>query len=130
MGVKKFGRLPDAELDVMLVLWEQQVPMKTAEIFQALEQKKDWSMSTVQALLTRLTERGFVTVQKKERLKYYTSIISEEAYRSQETKTFLERLHGNSWRSLLMTLVSNHEMSESDLAEIAEIIRKAEDKDD
>ncbi len=130
MSVKKFGRLPDAELDVMLVLWGQQVPMKTAEIFQALEQKKGWSMSTVQALLTRLTERGFVTVQKKERLKYYTPIISEEAYRSQETSTFLERLHGNSWKSLLMTLVRNHEMSESDLAEIAEIIRKAEDKDD
>ena len=126
----KLSRLPDAELDVMLVLWENPDPMKTTEISQALKEKKDWSMSTVQALLARLLERGFVTVKKKERLKYYSPLIGENVYRSQETKTFLERLHGNSWRNLLMTLVSNHEMNESDLDEIAEIIRRAGSKDD
>lgn len=125
-----FNRLPDAELDVMLALWESPVPMKTTEIFQSLKEKKDWSMSTVQALLARLTERGFVSVKKEDRLKLYSPLISEDVYRSQETKTFLERLHGNSWQNLLMTLVNNHEMNESDLDEIAEIIRKAGEKDD
>lgn len=125
-----FNRLPDAELDVMLVLWESPVPMKTTEIFQSLKEKKDWSMSTIQALLARLTERGFVTVKKEDRLKLYSPLIREDVYRSQETKTFLERLHGNSWQNLLMTLVNNHEMNESDLDEIAEIIRKAGEKDD
>ena len=119
------SRLPEAELDVMSVLWENSVPMKTTEIFDAIKEKKSWSMSTVQVFLARLTARGFVKMEKQNRLKYYSVIISEECYRSQETKTFLERFYGNSWKSFVMTLARNHEMNESDLNEIAEIIRKA-----
>lgn len=124
------SRLPDAELDVMSVLWENSAPMKTTEILDALKEKKSWSMSTVQALLARLTVRGFVKMKKADRLKYYSVAISEERYRSQETKTFLERFYGNSWKSLVMTLVRNNEMNESDLDEIAEIIKNGGEKDD
>jgi len=122
---KNFGRLPDAELDVMLVLWGAEGPMKTAKILEALNNKKEWSISTLQSLLSRLEERGFVEVQKQMRFKYYVPAISEADYRNKETKTFLERLHGNSFKSLIATLIDSKAASSSELAEIEEMLRKA-----
>ena len=122
------SRLPDAELDVMLVLWDAGEPMKTAKLLEVLNKKKDWSMSTLQSLLSRLEERGFVEVQKHMRFKYYVPAISEEDYRQKETRIFLERLHGNSFKSLIATLIDSNTVDSSDLKEIEEMLRKAGDK--
>lgn len=125
---KRIDRLPDAELDVMLVLWNTIESLKTSQIAEVLNEQKNWSMSTVQSLLARLAERGFVSVKKELRLKYYSPAISEELYRSKETKTFLERLHGNSFKSLIATLANDKTINTSDIDEIAEIIKKAGNK--
>lgn len=119
----KIERLPDAELDVMLVLWSEKRPLKTAEIFEVLSQKKSWTPSTLQALLARLEQRGFVTMKKEGRLKLYSPLVEEESYRSQETSTFLERLHGNSVKSLFAALIDGKKLKPSDLDEIAQMLK-------
>ena len=45
-------KLSDAELTVMNVLWQEGIPMRTGEIAEKIEDK-EWSMSTIQALLSR-----------------------------------------------------------------------------
>ncbi|WP_442879663.1 BlaI/MecI/CopY family transcriptional regulator, partial [Anaerorhabdus sp.] len=56
--MNKMKKIPEAELEVMNVLWKATVPLKTSEIVELLD--KAWAMSTVQVLLTRLEERGYV----------------------------------------------------------------------
>lgn len=124
MGGEK--RLPDTELEVMSAIWQCEIPAKTSEIARHIE--RDWTMSTIQALLARLEEKGFVHVAKQGRLKTYVPLISEEEYRDQETVRFFERFHRKSVRSLFMTLVKNENLSEADLEELEEIIRKEEKK--
>ncbi len=124
MGGEK--RLPDTELEVMTAIWQCEIPAKTSEIARHIE--RDWTMSTIQALLARLEEKGFVHVAKQGRLKTYVLLISEEEYRDQETVRFFERFHRKSVRSLFMTLVKNENLSEADLEELEEIIRKEEKK--
>ena len=124
MGGEK--RLPDTELEVMTAIWQCEIPAKTSEIARHIE--RDWTMSTIQALLERLEEKGFVHVAKQGRLKTYVPLISEEEYRDQETVRFFERFHRKSVRSLFMTLVKNENLSEADLEELEEIIRKEEKK--
>ena len=124
MGGEK--RLPDTELEVMTAIWQYEIPAKTSEIARHIE--RDWTMSTIQALLARLEEKGFVHVAKQGRLKTYVPLISEEEYRDQETVRFFERFHRKSVRSLFMTLVKNENLSEADLEELEEIIRKEEKK--
>ena len=97
--------LPDAELEIMGVLWRSDEPMKTADIHKALEKEKNWSISTVHALLARLTERGFVELEKRGRLKYYTPLVAKDNYQKKETKSFLRKFYQNSAKSLIATLV-------------------------
>lgn len=92
-------RLPDTELEVMTAIWKCEIPVKTSEIARHIE--RDWTMSTIQALLARLEEKGYVSVVKEGRLKTYVPLISEEEYRDQETVRFFERFHRKSVRVYL-----------------------------
>lgn len=127
---KRLAKLPDAELDVMLALWSVDEPIKTSHILDIMNQEKNWSMSTLQALLARLQERGFVEVQKKSGHNYFLPLVKKEEYRMKETKTFIERLYGNSLPSLVATLIHSDTIDDADLEEIAQMLRKEEPNDD
>lgn len=119
-----FTRLPDAELDVMQALWHSDGPQRPSQLLEALRGKRDWSLSTVQVLLSRLEEKGFVTLSCEKRFHYYTPAIAEDDYRVGETKSFLERMHGGSVSSLMAALVECKGVSTDDLDEIARILRR------
>ena len=55
-------------LEVMTAIWKCEIPVKTSEIARHIE--RDWTMSTIQALLARLEEKGLMSASsKKERFK-------------------------------------------------------------
>jgi BlaI family penicillinase repressor len=121
----KVIRLPDSELEVMLTIWDAGKSLTTGEVIERLGALNKWHMSTVQKLLTRLVERNYLSCEKNGRLNLYASLIDEQAYREQETKTFIEKLHHNSAKSLIATLVSSKTLSEEELKEIADMLNTA-----
>lgn len=122
-------RLPDAELEVMLVLWHRGEPMSVAEIAHALAPEHQWKTATVHVLLTRLTERGFVTSDKTSYKHYFTPSISEADYRSGEQKTLLQRFFGGSAKNMIAALLWADDLTEDDLDELSQLVKKRkEDK--
>lgn len=122
MNQTNFTRLPDAELDVMQALWQAGEPRRPSQLLEALRGKRNWSLSTIQVLLTRLHEKGFVTLTCEKRFHYYAPAVGEEAYRVGETQSFLERMHGGSVKSLMAALVECNGISADDLDEIARML--------
>lgn len=120
----KTDRLPDAELSIMKVIWKEKAPVGTGRIIELISEEKNWSRSTIQVLLSRLEERGFLECQKEGRLKYYLPLVKEETYCKKETKNFLENFYNNSYKNLIASLVQDKAMSEKDVEEIIEIIKK------
>lgn len=120
-----YNRLPDSELLIMQIIWQSGKPVGTGRIVELVGEQRNWSRSTVQVLLTRLEERGFIEVMKKGRLKYYAPVIKEEEYLSKETKTFLEQFYSNSYKKLIASLVQNQTIKEEDLDDIINIIKDA-----
>ena len=51
------NRLPDSELDIMLVLWSNDPPMSRMEIEKIINIKKALAPTTILSLLTRLEKR-------------------------------------------------------------------------
>ncbi|MEG0076938.1 BlaI/MecI/CopY family transcriptional regulator [Anaerorhabdus sp.] len=117
-------KLPEAELEIMNVLWRENRPLKTSEIGEYCKQN-NWTMSTIQALLARLLERGFVTLEKDGRIKLYEPNVKEEEYKSKETEWFMDKVHNNSMKSLVTSLIDSTKLSKSDIDELEEILRKA-----
>lgn len=117
------GRLPESELNVMKVIWNSKEPIGTGRITEILSTEKNWSRSTVQVLLARLEERGFIMCQKTGRLKYYIPLIEEKVYCSRETKSFLDHFYNSSYKKLIASLVQNNTLDKDDIEEIIEIIK-------
>ena len=63
---KTISRLPDSELDIMLVLWNHEPPMGRLEIERVVNEKKKLAPTTILSLLTRLEKKGFVSAKKED----------------------------------------------------------------
>ena len=116
-------KLPESELEVMLVLWKHSQPIRTAQIM--AEIPKDWMQSTVKALLARLTEKGFVEVTREGRFTLYRALVAEQDYRRRETQGLVQRYYQNSVKNMVAALVNEGDLTQQDLAELEEMIQNA-----
>ena len=85
-------RLPDAELEVMQALWSCTIPATSREIEAALPAGRTMAQTTVLTLLSRLADRGMVTVEKAGRRSLYTPAVSREQYTAAQSRTLFRKL--------------------------------------
>ena len=111
-------RLPDAEFEVMKVIWNNAPPVTTLEIMEKLKSEKDWKPQTVLTMLVRLIEKGFLKSERVGRERNYTPAIQEQDYMRVETGDFMKRYRGNSVGSLVKTLYDGKNLSQEDLQEL------------
>ena len=113
-------RLPDAEFEIMKIIWKNTPPVTTIQIMRSLESDKKWKPQTVLTMLVRLIEKGFLTSEKVGKERNYTPIIGEQDYMRIETGDFMKRYYGNSVGSLVKTLYDGQNLSQEDLRELKE----------
>jgi len=121
----KVNRLPDTEFDVMQTIWDQEPPVTTGMLMTLLGNDRGWKIQTMVTLLARLTDRGFLRVEKgtgRERLFY--PALSREEYLRMETESFVDHYHRKSISSLIASL-ANDRLSEEDLDELSAFIHRA-----
>ncbi|MDD4766112.1 MAG: BlaI/MecI/CopY family transcriptional regulator [Desulfotomaculaceae bacterium] len=125
--MSKLKKLPDAEFDVMKVVWANEPPITTNMIMEQLGKKKKWKAPTILSLMLRLVERGFVRTEKIGKERTYFPLISKEDYLKFETGEFMERFHGNSFASLVAALYDGDKLKDSDLDQLAQWLKEKRD---
>lgn len=120
-----FKKIPDAELEIMKVIWDKQDCgcISSKEIIKIMEQKKGWKNTTTLTLLSRLSNKKFIKCTKDKRISFYTALISKKSYLGLETSSFFEKIHGNSLKSFITTLNENNKISDKDLDELEKWIK-------
>ena len=114
-------RLPDAEFEVMKVIWNNNMPpVTTSQIMENLESNKNWKPQTVLTMLVRLIEKGFLKSERVGRERNYTPAIQEQDYMQIETGDFMKRYRGNSVGSLVKTMYDGQNLAQEDLQELKE----------
>jgi len=121
----KIPKIPDAELMIMNIVWRKGGEITSGEVSKQLANQKDWTLTTILTLLSRLTERGFLTVRKDGRVNIYKAAVDEAPYVESESKSFLERLHGNSLTSLVAALYDGNAIGKEDLDELKDFIERS-----
>ena len=111
-------RLPDAEFEIMKIIWKNPSPITTLGIIEHLGSKKKWKPQTVLTMLIRLIEKEFLSSEKVGRERNYTPLISETDYMQVETGNFMSRYAGNSVGSLIKTMYDGQDMSEKDIEDL------------
>ena len=87
-------RLPDAELEVMKVLWELGPDTPRSELEGGLA-PFGWAVNTVNTYLSRLADKGFVAVRRGGRANLYTPLVGREDYLSFDSRAVVDRLYGS-----------------------------------
>ncbi len=121
-------RLGDAELEIMQVIWNSENPVTSNYILSELQERRSWQLSTLMTSLARLTDKRFINCDRSTGRNLYTSIISENEYKTGASKHFLEKLYNNSLQNMIAALYSNKEIKSSDIQELRNFLDKLEDE--
>lgn len=119
-------KLPDAELEIMMIIWEAGESVNSDYIMEKLKGVKEWKRTTLLNLLTRLCGRGYLECRKNGKINIYTPLINEKDYLDSASKSFFEKLHKNSLTSLIASLYDSKSVSKEDLEELEKFIKEAE----
>ena len=116
-------RLPDAELEVMQAVWACKPPVARADVEEILFQTHPMAMTTLLTLLTRLGDKGFLTIEKVGRRSYYTPCVSQEDYLASQSKSFVDKLCGGSISAFATALCSSG-LTKEELAQLREMLEE------
>ena len=117
-------KLPESELDLMIVLWKQKNDMSRSEIEKIVNQKKTLAPTTILTLLSRLEKKGFVSVNRDGNLNKYRWLVSQEEYQQKEGKGMLEKLYGNSVKNFVAALYQGRKINDEDLKELEGFLKE------
>jgi len=117
-------RLPDSELEFMMIIWELDKPVTRMEIERNMDGDKKLSPTTILSFLSRLEEKGFVAVEKEGKNNVYIAMVDKEIYVQKESWNILKRLYQNSIKSFLTALFDSRELSDRELLELEEFVRE------
>ena len=116
-------KISDAEYEIMEIIWEAEGEVTTAEIIEKLEKDK-WKHTTILTLASRLVDKNVLRVRKEGRINYYSPTISKDEYKSYQADDFLDEMYGGSVKSLVASLYDNKKISEEDIKELKDWIRR------
>lgn len=121
-------KLSESEWKVMNLLWEQ-APQTMMQITNHFKETTGWTKHTIMTFLRRMEEKGAIHYQDGGRAKlYYPDIEKEEAV-LQETEDFLDKVFGGRMGLMLNTMVEKKALSKEEIAELYDILKKAEEAD-
>lgn len=115
-------KLPDAELELMLIIWEAEEPISRIEIEEKMDKSREVVPSTILSLLSRLEERGFVEREKRGKINYYSALVQKEPYLKETGKNILQKMFGGSLANFAAALYMGEELSQADVEELQKII--------
>ena len=119
--------LANAELAVMDVLWDS--GRATArQVREQLYPDQKNQHGTVQRLLQRLEDKGFVERDDDLPVHLFTPTLSREAYASSQLESLAQRLTGGSLAPIMTQLVEQKRLSPSEIDRLRHILDEEGDR--
>ena len=118
-------RLPDTELEVMQALWASDTPVLRAQLEERLAQTHPMATTTLLTLLSRLSEKGFVRVEKEGRKSLYAPLVTREDYLAAQSRSFIQKLCGGSLSTFASALCDSG-LSKEELEELRELLKEGD----
>ena len=115
-------RLPDSELELMMIIWDAEGSVTRSEIENRLPAERKLSATTVLSFLSRLQEKGFLEVERDGKTNRYRPLVEKETYLREESRSIWKRLYQNSVGNFMTALGSGEELSDRDLDELQEFL--------
>lgn len=119
-------RLPDAELEIMKVIWNNECPISTSEVKRIIDEEShaNRTQQTIQTLINRLIAKEYIAKDKRGKEYIYTPLVAEKDYVEFESERFLRKMHGNSVTNLMRALFDSKKISDEDISELEKMFKE------
>ncbi len=127
---KTLPPLSAGQREIMDIVW-QRPSVTVVEILESLNSRrrgKKVARNTVQTLMARMEEKGWLTHRVVGRTYIYTAIRSKKATMGKSLKSLLNNAFGGSAEQLVNALLEDHRLSSDEANRIREMIDAAEEK--
>lgn len=119
-------KLTNAELAVMELLWESQ-RLTARQIREKLYKHSEKSQhGTVQRLLQKLEEKGFVERDRSLGVNLFFPCVSREAYGGRQLESLAEKLTGGSIAPFLTHLLDQNKLDSTEIGRLRQLLKDAE----
>ena len=124
----KSPTLTEQELEIMKMVWDRN-NATVRDVYEALREKRKIAYTTVMTMMNILEQKGHLKKTLDERAYVYRSTRPRNQVLRGMVREFVNRVFNGSAEPLLLHLVEDQKLSEEDLDEIREMIRKAPRKE-
>ncbi len=121
MRRKKLSALTDLELDVMNIVWKYW-GVTVRQIVEELKAFRPLAYTTVQTVLTILTQKGFVEYTPRGRAYVYRAIVQSEGIREETVNAVVDKLFEGSHQSLMLHLIGSDSLTSDEATELRRLL--------
>ncbi len=119
--------LSAAQLEVMHVVWERG-DVSITEVWHALAERRKVARATVQTVMTRLEEKGWLTHRNVGQAFLYSAVVDREATQGRLVQDLIEEGFQGAADGLVWALLQGRGISAEEAQRIQQMIDRAEQK--
>jgi BlaI family penicillinase repressor len=124
---KAAEELTEAEWAIMKVVWEKG-PCTAGTVQEMLADSKDWAYSTVKTTMDRMTEKGFLAIERIRNLQLFRSSLSEVEARRAEFRRMLKRAFDGALTPMMQFLIEHEGLSAEEAAQLRKLVDNGDNK--
>ncbi len=127
MGKKKLRAMSPTETEILRLVWELN-EATVQQIRDQLPSDRSLAYNTVQTLLCRLEQKGYLKHHLKGRAHVFSALVKPREVIKTTVRDFLGRLFGGDPKPLVQFLAEDGKLDEEDIKRLREMIKKKKKK--
>lgn len=127
MAKPKLPPLSDAQFEIMNVVW-QIGECTVTEVLQQLQQRRPVARNTIQTMMSRLEEKGWLTHTDEAGTFIYKASVPREAVQQDVLKQVMQSVFDGSAAGMLMALLQDGSLTRAEANRIRQLIKEAEQR--
>ena len=113
--------ISNAEWDIMRVVWAQERVTSSA-ILTILNQKLQWTSSTIKTLLKRLVDKGYLATEKVGKGFVYSALISEQEAIYHQVDELFDKFCPTKHLDIIRHVITRTDMTLDDIEQLQELL--------
>ena len=117
---------------IMEVFWASETSLTAKEVIKKVRDYSEMSPSMVRVLINRLCQKGvlsYVVDEQDLRVYHYSVVKSKEECQKEKSRKFVDRYFEGSGKNAMAALLQSATLTEEQLLELEEILRRRKEKD-
>ena len=127
MAKKKLRAMSPAETEILRLVWQLN-EATVQQICELLPPERNVAYNTVQTLLCRLEQKGYLKHRQRGRAHVFSPLVKPQEVIKTTVRDFLGRLFGGDPKPLVQFLAEDGKIDEEDIKRLRELVKRRKKK--